>query len=840
MKKARFTSDVPSPPSSAQPLPPFARTETGLDSIRSRSPSIAGTDDEDGDYDWSGEEDLVDEEAKFEQNMGVAKKQRWGFRKFLAVAFGSLIGSTIISGLLVTPALLVHFFWFKPQPTEYRRYVKDNVEAWLFWAGVNTSISWYLALIVDLLPTVVRFIVGGFWGHVSEGFKTKIEMYNSVKNTIKPLLYAASAWASWVIIFAHIYQLYDQNDGSKSRAYYTSIVYDIIEFFFFFTLVICAQRMLSQAIAFSFHRTAYKERLASVHETLKVVETLRAYRPKRSHIKQSSQGFGSRSFNALNFATSALYSRPESPVHSRNNSNSATPSRPGTPVATPKFADVFLAGDPDATLVGSKGKGKGQSDIIFSPSPQRVEPVPITSLGHFSGTDNSSPHQYPPSFGARPHDDSDSDDPLHVKQAAVAVAKTVKTAVLHDARNIEGKETSELGGLMWDVSTAHEAKKLARGIYNTFRRGTRTYLIPSDFYPAFPTEEESEKAFRVLDNDNNGDLSRAEIKTALMKVYKERRSLSRSMRDVSVALKSLDQILLFFALVILFFISLSVFNVNVGDSLTSMYSLGIGLSFIFKNAASNCFDAIMFLFVTHPFDTGDRCFIDDENLVVKKMNLFATVFTRSDGTESYYFNSQLFNKFITNARRSDKTAENLTMQIDWTTPLDKIDALEACLNRWLETEKNRWYQPNTAIMLQNIKYMRHLECTIGILHNGNWQDWGLHNARRTTFHAAVNYYCRQLGISNYSPVQPVQWTKSHELSNYRDDEEYMDTSFDMDELSPMPSHQQLPNNQAPKKEACVSASLGFHPPPDKPVPGMRARKSKLGKKAVVRSVGADG
>lgn len=81
MKVARFTSDVASPPPSAAPLPPFARTETGLESVRSRSPSIAGTDDEDDDYDWSGEEDLVDEEAKFEQNMGVAKKERWGFRK---------------------------------------------------------------------------------------------------------------------------------------------------------------------------------------------------------------------------------------------------------------------------------------------------------------------------------------------------------------------------------------------------------------------------------------------------------------------------------------------------------------------------------------------------------------------------------------------------------------------------------------------------------------------------------------------------------------------------------------------------------------------------------------
>ena len=70
------------------------------------------------------------------------------------------------------------------------------------------------------------------------------------------------------------------------------------------------------------------------------------------------------------------------------------------------------------------------------------------------------------------------------------------------------------------------------------------------------------------------------------------------MRDVGKALKTLDQILLLFAFLILFLISLSVFGLQVTQSLTSVYTLAIAASFIFKNAASNVFDSIMFLFVT--------------------------------------------------------------------------------------------------------------------------------------------------------------------------------------------------------------------------------------------------
>lgn len=33
-------------------------------------------------------------------------------------------------------------------------------------------------------------------------------------------------------------------------------------------------------------------------------------------------------------------------------------------------------------------------------------------------------------------------------------------------------------------------------------------------------------------------------------------------------------------------------------------------------------------------------------MVVKKVGLFATVFLRADGTETYYFNSQLFTQFM--------------------------------------------------------------------------------------------------------------------------------------------------------------------------------------------------
>jgi len=49
--------------------------------------------------------------------------------------------------------------------------------------------------------------------------------------------------------------------------------------------------------------------------------------------------------------------------------------------------------------------------------------------------------------------------------------------------------------------------------------------------------------------------------------------------------------------------------------------------------------------------------------------------------------------------------------------MEKLDALEACINEWLQTEEHRWFEPSTSISLQHVHYQRHLELTIGIGHN---------------------------------------------------------------------------------------------------------------------------
>ncbi|KAG6813928.1 hypothetical protein H0H92_005777 [Tricholoma furcatifolium] len=748
------------------PAPVYSRSST-IELITSRASTMTTDDEESEDYDWSGEEDLVDEEAKFEERMGSAKmkaKRGWSIKRIVTTLFSTLIGSTFLAGILVIPGVIVHLYWYNPHPTEDRLYVKDNVQAWLFWAASNLVLSWYLAMMVDVIPVVVQYFIAAAWGHVSEYVKNRIEVYDSLKNDVKPLFYAASAWVSWIIIFTDIYELYNIGDPSQSRAGYTERLQQVVEFFFFFALMYSVKQLLSHTIAFLFHRTAYKDRIDSVKEALKVVETLRQHRPKP---QKKTPGSRTPIFGSI--------SAPLSDHQFQSRSQTRSPPVTPPPLAHSKLRNSFFDLDDGAdadhedaerTLVDSsskKGKNKKDRSSWNHPTSKdfatslnaelsdirtsavELEAVPLnsrpTSPVSAHHTESSSSHRYPP-MSSSSDGHGRGTEPIRLAHAA----QVLKNAVLHDARNIKGQNIGD-GSMAWNISSTNEAKRLARAIYIRFKDRGRNYLLPSDFYPAFVDQESAKAAFRVFDKDDNGDISRAEIKNTLVRVYKERRFLSRSMRDVGAALKTLDQIIFLFAMVILFFVSLSVFGVNITSSLSSVYSLAIAASFIFKNAASNAFDAIMFMFVTH-----------------------------------------------------------LTMQVAWRTPLEKLDQLEKLMNEWLSTEENRWYQPSTSV------------------------DWDLRNKRKTAFHAAAQYYCRQLGITYYESPIPVVYADPHKgLSTPQPPSAPTSPTVAEDFSSP---------DNVEDVEEPVKPLLGFLPPASTRSSHLRARRSK-NKKAAMRSTDAE-
>lgn len=582
----------------------------------------------------------------------------------------------------------------------------------------------------------------------------------------------------------------------------------------------------------SFHRVAYSDRIQKVTRAFSVIDILQDYRPKRKSVPARPHSrLPSGDILTLKGISQAMAHKKDDDFNEKSTSTHPTADSPRTRWWQRK---TKIAGnlDQEKTLDMEMSPRSDVGDVPLQP-PHAMSDNPYRAPN--SGESDASPTvPMRPKFNRR-----GSESTFAALSRKRASAAKIARAAMKDPVAVMGKNS----GLGLDINNPKEAKKLARRIFFSFRGDrTRNYLVPSDFYPAFPTEELARDAFSIFDSDGNGDISRSEVKNEIFRVYKERRALSHSLKDVGSAIGRLDGIMLGLSAVVFLFIALAVIGVDFSKTLTSIYTIGIAAAFVFKETAANVFDSIILVFCTHPYDTGDRIIMDndgvEEVLTVKQMGLLVTVFVRWDGTEWFAPNALLGQKFIINLRRSNNQFENATVQFGWSTPLEKIDALEEKLNYWLQTDEQRRFEPGTAAVIQKLVNQQYLEITFGMLHRENWQDWGGRWNRRTAFHAAINYYSRELGIQFYGSEQPIEIQNWNQVKEVLMSDDVEEGGEEMEGEVKTEDHYQSSMNWKPKspvleevQEVRLPEVFGFSPPPESGT-GMRRRKKMSRKQAM--------
>lgn len=164
-----------------------------------------------------------------------------------------------------------------------------------------------------------------------------------------------------------------------------------------------------------------------------------------------------------------------------------------------------------------------------------------------------------------------------------------------------------------DFVGLHSARRLARKLFGALMNDNppRTHLIvegactvglltwscaltwPADFYPFFRSTSEAHEAFEIFDRDNNGDISRKEMREAVQRIYRERKALVSGLKDVDSIVGKLDAVLICVALLIIVFICLLIFKKdNTLSSLVPLATVVLGFSFIFGNSAKTLFESV--------------------------------------------------------------------------------------------------------------------------------------------------------------------------------------------------------------------------------------------------------
>ncbi|KAJ3518126.1 hypothetical protein NLJ89_g43 [Agrocybe chaxingu] len=276
-----------------------------------------------------------------------------------------------------------------------------------------------------------------------------------------------------------------------------------------------------------------------------------------------------------------------------------------------------------------------------------------------------------------------------------------------------------------------------------------------DFDPYFRSTAEAHEAFALFDKDCNGDITKREMREAVQRIYRERKSLIAGLKDVGSIVAKLDAVLLCVAIVIIIFVCLLIFNrSNTLASLVPLATIILGFSFIFGHSAQTLFESLIFIFSTHVFDVGDLVMIDDQVLFVKEFGLFSTTFRRVDGQEVIAPNAILANeKLVHNLRRSKSMWETTTLMVSYDTPMEVIERLRASIVNYVNTNSREW--SNCALNIDKMEYQNAIHLIVAMEHRPNWQDWGGRWTRRTAFMRHLRTVLEELDIRYTMPIQPV-------------------------------------------------------------------------------------
>ncbi|PKI62349.1 hypothetical protein CRG98_017155 [Punica granatum] len=234
------------------------------------------------------------------------------------------------------------------------------------------------------------------------------------------------------------------------------------------------------------------------------------------------------------------------------------------------------------------------------------------------------------------------------------------------------------------IRSENEAKAAARKIFQNVAKPGSKYIYLEDLM-RFMQEDEALKTMSLIEGaDESEEISKSALKNWLVNAFRERRALALTLNDTKTAVHKLHRVINVIVGIIVAIIWLLILGIATSKFLLFLSSQLVLVAFIFGNSCKTVFEAIIFLFVMHPFDVGDRVEVDQVQMVVEEMNILTTVFLRYDEQKIVYPNSILSTKAIGNYYRSP----------------DMGDAID-----YIEIKKEHWY-PSPMIIMKDLEELK--------------------------------------------------------------------------------------------------------------------------------------
>ncbi|KAH9655022.1 Mechanosensitive ion channel protein 6 [Citrus sinensis] len=295
------------------------------------------------------------------------------------------------------------------------------------------------------------------------------------------------------------------------------------------------------------------------------------------------------------------------------------------------------------------------------------------------------------------------------------------------------------------IRSEYEAKAAARKIFLNVARYGSKHIYLEDLM-RFMQEEEAVKTMSLFEGSKeNGRISKSSLKNWVVNAFRERRALALTLNDTKTAVKKLHKLVNVVFAIIILVIWLLILKIATTEFLLFLSSQLVLVAFVFGNTCKTIFEALIFLFVIHPFDVGDRCEVDGVQMIVEEMNVLTTVFLRYDNLKIIYPNGVLSTKPIHNFYQSPDMGDAIEFCVHITTPSEKIALMRQRIVGYIEGKKEHWCTA-PMIILKDVEDFTRLRVAVWPCHKMNHQDMGERWTRRALLVEEMVKIFRELDI----------------------------------------------------------------------------------------------
>ncbi|KAL3732167.1 hypothetical protein ACJRO7_028926 [Eucalyptus globulus] len=157
------------------------------------------------------------------------------------------------------------------------------------------------------------------------------------------------------------------------------------------------------------------------------------------------------------------------------------------------------------------------------------------------------------------------------------------------------------------IRSENEAKAAARKIFRNVAKPNSKFIYLEDL-KRFMKDHEALNTMRLFEgvDECKKIISKSCLENWLVNAFRGRRALALTLNDTKTAVDKLHHVVNVIVGIIILIIWLLILGIATSKFLFFLCSLLVLVAFIFRNTCKTIFEAIVFLFVMHPYDVGDR------------------------------------------------------------------------------------------------------------------------------------------------------------------------------------------------------------------------------------------